>query len=191
MAKKKPAKKKAKKKAKSAAATRKKKSAKKGARKKSSKSAFPAKRSRGRPRKPESEKAANRQKPRCQGTKVDGQPCNAAAVAKGFCGRHKDQADKPATWLESTVEEIERRKQFALMRRRELEVAEKEAQLVDASLATTEGMRIAGLIQDRIATIPARRSHEVAAKLGIKTADVAAVLEHMLRDELREMADSL
>lgn len=192
MTKKKRAKKKARKTPKKAAATRKKKSVKKKpARKKPAKKKPAKKRPRGRPRKPASEKKAAAQKPRCQGTRVDGQPCTAAAVAQGFCGRHKGQADKPATWLESTVEEIERRKQFALMRRRELEVAEKEAHLVDAGLATAESMRIAGLIQDRFATIAARRSHELAARLGVKTGDVAAALEQLLREELREMADSL
>ncbi len=146
-----------------------------------------AKRPRGRPRKhpPAGEK------PRCKGTKVDGQPCQAAAVVDGYCGRHKGQIDKPSTWQQNTIEEIERRKQFALMRKRELEVQVQEGSLVDTSLATMETVRVVGMVRDQVASIPARRSHELAATLGVGVGDVAAALERLLREELKQIADSL
>lgn len=169
-------------------ATRKKKPAKKKARKKtqrkSTKKAAP-KRPRGRPRKPAQEKLI------CQGIRVDGQPCTAAATVGDFCGRHKDQNKKPAEWQTYSVIDIERRKQWALMRKRELEVAEQEGTLVDTSLAATEAVRLAGLAQDTIASVPARRSHEIAAELGVTVGAVAAVLERILREELEQIANSL
>lgn len=176
--------------AKKKAATRKKKSAEKKVRKKtkrnSSKKAAP-KRPRGRPRKNE----PAREKLLCQGVRVDGQPCEAAATVGGFCGRHKGQSKKPAEWQTYSVVDIERRKQWALMRKRELEVAEQEGTLVDTSLAATEAVRLAGLTQDTIASVPARRSHEIAAELGVTVGVVAAVLERILREELEQIANSL
>ena len=128
---------------------------------------------------------------RCQGVTADGAPCTNKAVAGGYCGRHRNQIDDPEAWQRHSETEIERRKQFALMRRRELEVAQEEERLVDAGVARTESARIAALIQETWATVPARRSHEIAAELGVPTGKVAAVLEKVIRIELKEIADSL
>lgn len=127
----------------------------------------------------------------CQGFTSAGTPCQNKAIAGGYCGRHRDQLDDPESWQAFSKEEIERRKQFALMRKRELEIAETEGRLVDASIARTESTRIATQIQNQIGSMAARRSHEIAAKLGVTPGAVAAALEAALRAELKEIAESL
>lgn len=98
---------------------------------------------------------------------------------------------KESDGTETTLAAIEIRKQHALMRGHELEVAEEEGRLVDAGIVRNEQARIARLVQDTLASMPARRSHEIAAELGVDVGPVSAVLEKHLRLELKQIADSL
>jgi phage terminase Nu1 subunit (DNA packaging protein) len=103
--------------------------------------------------------------------------------------------EKPAVTeadgTKTTLADVELRKQYALMRGHELEVAEEEGRLVDASVARTEASRIGRLVLDSLATMPARRSHEIADELGVDVGKVSAALEKHLRLELKAIADSL
>jgi hypothetical protein len=42
--------------------------------------------------KKDGKKADNGRKGKCNGTRKDGKPCNAAAGRNGFCGQHQEQA---------------------------------------------------------------------------------------------------
>lgn len=108
-----------------------------------------------------------------------------------FAAKKKPAVVKEADGSETTLAAIEIRKQHALMRGHELAVAEDEGRLVDASLARNEAARIGRLILDTLATMPARRSHEIAGELGTDVGPVSAALEKHLRLELKQIADSL
>lgn len=108
-----------------------------------------------------------------------------------FAVEKKPAVVKEADGTETTLAAIEIRKQHALMRGHELEVAEEEGRLVDAGVARNESARIARLVQDTLASMPARRSHEIAAELAVDVGRVSAVLEKHLRLELKQIADSL
>jgi len=108
-----------------------------------------------------------------------------------FAVEKKPAVIKEAGGSEVTLADIELRKQHALMRGHELEVAEEEGRLVDASVARNEATRIGRLIQDTLATMAARRAHEIAGELGVEVGPVSAALEKHIRLELKEIAGSL
>ena len=87
--------------------------------------------------------------------------------------------------------DAQRRKEVALARLRELELAQKDGQLLNADDVRAEVGRIARQERDALSNWPARVAPLIAAELGVEQVRLTVILEKHVRDFLAERSEAV
>lgn len=72
---------------------------------------------------------------------------------------------------------------------RRMKVAEARGELCHAQLVYELANGVTTAVSDKMLSLPARRSHEIAAEVGAEIGTVSAALERAIREELDEAAE--
>ncbi len=111
------------------------------------------------------------------------------AVNGGHCAQHQSRRDGAASWRMLTDREVEKRRRYAVMARRE---AESESAIEDVlSVARVAALELIQVVTGTLDGVPARWSHIVADELGIDVGAASAALERLIRNARKEIADAV
>lgn len=93
--------------------------------------------------------------------------------------------------LYAQTQYYKKEKERHLSRLRQVEADLAEGKVVDAEEARALAFNLAKIVQDQLASMPARVSHIVAGELDVDVGLVSSILERLVRDELNSIADDI